>query len=368
MRIAVVGAGLGGLAAAIRLQSQGHEVTVVDKLDTPGGRAYAFEQDGFTFDAGPTIITAPWMLQELFALAGSPMEDYVQLVRLDPAYTVRFEDGSAFRYACDDAALEAEVRRFEPADVLGLRRFSAAADDTYRRAMPLIGRPFHRFGTMLRALPDLLRVRADRSVASLAQRCFRDARLRQVFSFHPLLIGGNPFATPSIYALIHTLERRGGVWFAMGGMGAVVAALVLVFKELGGEVLLECEAAAITLDAAARRATGVDLTSGEHITADAVVSNADVAHTYMHLLPPRARRWHSDARVRRRRYSMSVCVLYFGTDRRYEEMAHHEILMGPRYRELLDEIFRTQRLPGDFSLYLHHPSRTDASLAPPGCD
>ncbi len=368
MRIVGIGAGFGGLAAGIRLQSQGHQVALVERMDKPGGRAYAFQQAGFTFDAGPTIITAPWMLSELFECAGRRLEDHVELVRLDPAYQVRFEDGSVFRYSCDEDALEAEVRRFAPDDVAGYRRFSATSDDTFRRAMPLVDRPFHRFGTMLRALPDLIRVRADRSVASVAERCFRDPRLRQVFSFHPLLIGGNPFETPAIYTLIHSLEKRWGVWFAMGGMGKLVRALAQVFVELGGELLLEREVAQITLDASGKRASGVRLTNGEYLPADAVVSNADVATTYLRLLPRGILRVNKGTRVRRRRYSMSVYVLYFGTDRRYDEMAQHEILMGPRYRGLLDDVFHGRRLPHDFSLYLYRPTATDPSLAPPGGD
>jgi len=368
VRIVGIGAGFGALAAGIRLQSQGHHVVLIDKLDKPGGRAYAFEQDGFTFDAGPTIITAPWMLHELFECAGRRLEDYVELVRLDPAYQVRFEDGSVFRYACDENALEAEVRRFAPDDVAGYRRFSAISDDAFSRAMPLIDRPFHRFGTMFRALPDLLRVRADRSVARVASLCFRDPRLRQVFSFHPLLIGGHPFETPAIYTLIHALEKRWGVWFAMGGMGKLVQALGQLFTELGGQLLLEREVAEITLDANGTRATGVRLTNDEHLSADAVLSNADVATTYLRLLPRASLRRNTDRHVRRGRYSMSVFVLYFGTDRRYDEMAQHEILMGPRYRGLLDDVFHGRRLPDDFSLYLYRPTATDHSLAPEGCD
>jgi len=368
VKIVVVGAGFGGLAAAVRLQATGHDVTLLEKLPTAGGRARSFGQDGFTFDAGPTIITAPWMLEELFAVAGRQLGDYVQLARLDPAYTVRFEDGSAFRYACDERALEAEVRRFEPNDVAGYRRFSAAADETYRRAMPLVDRQLHRFASMIRAIPDLVRLRAWRSVADLANSCFRDARLRQVFSFHPLLIGGNPFTTPAIYALIHALEKRGGVWFATGGMGAVVAALEQLFAELGGILLLDSHVAGITLDSTTQRATGVRLTNGDLHPADAVVSDADVARTYLDLVPARARRVNSDRSVRGRRYSMSVCVLYFGTKRRYTEMATHEILMGPRYAELLADIFGGRKLAEDFSLYLYRPTAADPSLAPPGCD
>jgi phytoene desaturase len=221
---------------------------------------------------------------------------------------------------------------------------------------------------MARVLPDLVRLRADRSVASYVNRFIKDERLRQVFSFHPLLVGGNPFQTTSIYTLIHTLEQRWGVWFAMGGTGALVRALVRLFEEMGGELRLDTEVAEIVVDPRTRKATGVRLPGGETLAADAVVSNADVAHTYMKMLPAAVRRRNTDRRLRRLRYSMSLFVIYFGTDRKYDDLAHHEILMGPRYRRLLDEIFTRKTLAPDFSLYLHRPTATDPSLAPPGCD
>ncbi|HJU75614.1 MAG TPA: phytoene desaturase family protein, partial [Gemmatimonadaceae bacterium] len=231
-------------------------------------------------------------------------------------------------------------------------------------AMPLIDQAFATASSMLRVVPDLVRVQAHRSVATIAERCFRNAQLRQVFSFHPLLIGGNPFTTPALYTLIHTLEKRWGVWFAKGGMGALVAALARLFGELGGELLLEREVAAINLDRTGRRATGVTLTTGGTIAADAVACNADVAHAHTRLLPSNG----TAGRVRRKQHSMSLFVHYFGTDRRYEHMAHHTILMGARYRGLLEDVFSGGHLPDDFSLYLHRPTATDASLAPNGCD
>ncbi len=369
MRVVVIGAGFGGLAAAIRLRAQGHDVTLLERRDKPGGRAYVFEQDGFVFDAGPTIITAPWLIHELFELAGRRSEDYVSLVPLDPFYNIRFEDGSVFRYTGRRAEVIEQVRRFRPDDVPGYLRFAERADEIFEAGMALIDRPFTRLGDMARVVPDLVRLRADRSVADLVGRHLRDDRLRQVFSFHPLLVGGNPFQSTSIYALIHTLEQRWGVWFAMGGTGALVRALARLFEELGGDLRLGTGAEEITVDAGTGRATGVRLAGGgEWLPADAVVSNADVAHTYLHLVPAAARRRWTDRRVRRQRYSMSLFVLYFGTDRRYEDVAHHEILMGPRYRPLLDDIFTHKRLASDFSLYLHRPTATDPSLAPPGCD
>ena len=368
MRITVIGSGFGGLAAAIRLQAQGHAVTVLERRDKPGGRAYVYEQDGFTFDGGPTIITAPWLIDDLFEMAGRRTADYVQLVPVDPFYNVRFADGSVFRYDGDRAHILEEIRRFNPDDVAGYLRFAAGGDEIFRTGFGLIDKPFTRLADLLRVLPDLVRLRADRSVASYVNRFIKDERLRQVFSFHPLLVGGDPFRTTSIYTLIHTLEQRWGVWFAMGGTGALVAALVRLFEELGGTLRLSAEVAEIEVDVARRRATGVRLADGTRVAADAVVSNADVARTYMKLVPREARATNSDGRLRRLRYSMSLFVIYFGTDRRYDHVAHHEILMGPRYRGLLDEIFRRKTLAKDFSLYLHRPTATDPSLAPPGCD
>jgi phytoene desaturase len=368
MRITVIGSGFGGLAAAIRLQAQGHAVTLLEQRDKPGGRAYVYQQDGFTFDGGPTILTAPWLIEDVFAAAGRNLADYASLVELDPYYNIRFEDGSVFRYAAGRESILSEIVRFNPADVEGYLRFLAHAEEILTAGMALIDRPFTRAGDMLRVAPDLVRLQAYRSVAGLVNRYIKDERLRQVFSFHPLLIGGNPFHSTAIYALIHPLEQQWGIWFAQGGTGALVRAMVRVFEELGGTLLLNTRAAEIEIDPATRRATAVRLTSGERIAADAVVSNADVATTYLKLIAPTYRRHWTDARVARLRYSMSLFVLYFGTDKKYEQMAHHEILMGPRYEGLLDDIFTRKRLASDFSLYLHRPTATDPTLAPAGCD
>jgi len=368
MRIVVIGSGFGGLAAAIRLVQQGHEVVIVEKRDKPGGRAYVYEQDGYTFDGGPTIITAPWLIRELFERSGKRTEDYVSLVPIDPFYNIRFEDGSVFRYTGRREEVIDEVKRFAPADVAGYLRFAEATEAIFAAGMALIDTPFERVTDMLRVVPDLVRLRADRSVAAFVNSYIRDPRLRQVFSFHPLLVGGNPFQSSSIYALIHTLEQRWGVWFAMGGTGAVIRALVRLFEELGGTIRMECEVEQILVDETTRRATGVRLSGGEIVAADAVVSNGDVAQTYMQLVPASVRRKNTDRRMEGLRYSMSLFVIYFGTNRRYDDIAHHEILMGPRYEGLLDDIFRKKKLAGDFSLYLHRPTATDPSLAPPGCD
>lgn len=367
MKIVVIGAGFGGLAAAIRLRAGGHDVVLVEKRDQAGGRAGVFRRDGFTFDAGPTIITAPQLLDELFALGGRRTADYVRLVPVDPFYRVRFADGSQVDWSGDEAKRIAAIEQLSPRDVDGYRRFATKSRQIFDEAFPLIDQSFDSFSAMVRAIPSLVRTRAWQSVAALVESEVTDPRVRQLLSFHPLLIGGNPYDSPSIYALIHELERRWGVWFAEGGTNALVAALVRLFEELGGELLLSSEVSQVLCDRNCR-AYGVTLRSGERIDADAIVCNADVVHTYRDLLPPAARRHNSDRRLGALRQGMSLFVVYFGTNRRYDDVAHHEIILGPRYRGLLDDIFRRQKLSDDFSLYLHRPTATDSSLAPAGCD
>ncbi|HUF03681.1 MAG TPA: phytoene desaturase [Aridibacter sp.] len=366
MKIIVIGSGFGGLSAAVRLQAQGHSVTIVEKLDKLGGRAYVFERDGFRFDAGPTIITAPWLIDELFELGGKKTADYVELVKLDPFYNIRWEDGSVFHYNDDKERLRAEIRKFDPDAIPGYERFAAELEGIYRVGFELIDKPFLSIWDMVKVVPQMARLRSDRSVYKFASRFFRDERLRQAFSFHPLLIGGNPFTATSIYAMIHELEQKFGVWFAMGGTGALVDSLGKLFEELGGEVMLGSEVAQVLT--ANGRASGVMLTDGRKIDADAVVSNSDIASTYLDLVPAVERRKYSDRKIKKMSYSMSLFVIYFGTDRKYEDVAHHEILMGPRYEGLLKDIFEDKRLSEDFSLYLHRPTATDPSLAPEGCD
>ncbi|HEX8473282.1 MAG TPA: phytoene desaturase [Pyrinomonadaceae bacterium] len=368
MKVVVIGSGFGGLYAAILLRAQGHDVTVVEKRDKPGGRAYVYEQDGFIFDGGPTILTAPWLIHELFEKCGRQSSDYVQLVPVEPFYNIRFEDGSVFHYNGDRENLIRQIREFNPPDVQGYERFLREAEKIFKTGFELIDKPFTRVSDMLRVIPDLIRLQSYRSVASFVSRYIADERLRQVFSFHPLLVGGNPFQSTSIYALIHKLEQEYGVWFAMGGTGALVHAFVRLFEDMGGTLVLDMEVDEIMIDERTRRARGVRLKNGDVLGADAVVSNSDVAFTYLHLVAPQFRRKYTKRKLERMRYSMSLFVIYFGTNRRYDTVAHHEILMGPRYRGLLEDIFIRKHLADDFSLYLHRPTATDPSLAPAGCD
>lgn len=363
----VIGSGFGGLAAAVRLGARGYAVTVLEKLDAPGGRAYVFRQDGFTFDAGPTIITAPFLLEELWQLAGRRLEDDVDLRSLQRFYDVRFHDGDVFRYSGDADAMRAEVARFSPSDVEGYERFMAVSEKTCRIGFEELGHvPFGSLKEMVRLVPDLVKLSGYRTVYGLVSRYIKDPRLRTVFSFHPLLIGGNPFTTTAIYCLIAHLERQWGVHFAMGGTGSLVRGLVALIEGLGGAMRFNTEVDEIIVEAG--RTSGVRLASGETLPADIVVSNADSAWTYQHLLRNTTRRRWTDARIGRSRYSMSLFVWYFGTKRQYPEVGHHTIMLGPRYRALLKDIFKRKVLAEDFSLYLHRPTATDPSLAPPGCD
>jgi phytoene desaturase len=372
----VIGSGFGGLAAAIRLACRGWRVQVLEKLDAPGGRAYVWRQDGFTFDAGPTIITAPFMLDELWALAGRKFSDDVDLRLMDPFYRIRFDDGTWFDYSGDADRMRAEVARFAPDEVAAYERFLAEAAVCYQLGFIELGSvAYNTVGDLLWGVPNMLRMRGWRSIHEMVCGYFKNPKLRIVFSFHPLLIGGNPLSVTCIYSLINTLERRYGVHSAIGGTGAIVKAMVKLLEGLGGRIRYDAEVARIDVEpdprAAARgkgRATGVTLASGERLASDIVVSNADTMWTYKHLVDGRYRRRWTDRRIENSRHSMSLFVWYFGTNRRYEDVPHHMMVLGPRYDELLRDIFKRHKLAEDFSLYLHRPTATDPNLAPPGCD
>lgn len=363
----IIGAGFGGLAAAVRLSARGYRVTVLDRLDVPGGRAAVFRQDGFSFDAGPTIITAPFVFEELWALAGRRMEDDVTLVPLDPFYTVRFPDGRTFEASADDARMEAEIAKFSPADVAGYRAYLKESERCFVTGFTgMIDKSYATLGAMAAAMPGLALRRADRSVYSLVSKYIRDENLRQALSFHPLFIGGNPLRSSGVLSLISYLEREYGVHYAIGGTHALVEALVKLIGYMGGTVRLNADVAEILVENA--RAVGVRLSDGEEIRAAITVSNADAGWTYSKLLARHKRRRWTDRRIDKAKYSMSLFVWYFGTNRRFEDIPHHSVLMGPRYQALLGDIFDRKVLADDFSLYLYRPTATDASVAPPGCD
>jgi len=394
----VIGSGIGGIACAIRLQSLGFDTTILEKLTDVGGRAYVRRAQGFIFDMGPTVLTVPHFIEELFALErAAPMLDapdfpaevlagarvtngrsggphtsrYVEIVPVLPFYRIYFDDGSYFDYDADPVNVRAQIARLAPEDLDGYERFHAAALAIFQRGFLELGYTyFGTIGSMIRVVPDLLKLGALRPLFSIVKRYFKSDKMRQVFSFEPLLVGGNPLKVPAIYAMIHFVEKTWGVHFAMGGTGALVGALIRKFEELGGAVRLNAEVARIDVGQSGRKrtATGVTLASGESLAADVVVSNADYANTYLRLVDKAHRRVNRDAVIKFRKQSMSLMVIYFGYQMRDgdPELRHHNIILGPRYEELLTDIFERKVLAKDFSQYLHIPTMTDPSLAPAG--
>ncbi len=363
----IIGSGFGGLAAAIRLSVKGYDVQVLEKLDKAGGRGYVHQQDGFTFDAGPTIITMPHFLEELFTLCGKQMKDHVDLRLMSPFYRIRFDDGTHFDYSNDDAAMEAEIAKFNPADVQGFKRLMKASDKCFDLGFVELGAiPFETLGDVVKAMPNLIKMQAWRSIYSMVAQYIQHPKLRIVMSFHPLLIGGNPFSVTCVYSLIHVLERRWGVHSAMGGTGAIVKALVNLLHERQVPIRYNSPVTQIRVENG--QATGVELATGEFIASDIVVSNGDPSWTYQHLVAPQHRRHWTDRKIAKGKYSSGLFVWYFGTNRQYHDVPHHMMVLGPRYQGLLQDIFKNHKLSKDFSLYLYRPTATDPSLAPEGCD
>lgn len=368
-KIIVIGSGFGGLGAAIRLAAKGYEVHILEKRDKLGGRAYTYEINGFKFDGGPTVITAPFMLDDIWAAAGRKREDYVTLTPCDPFYRIFDHNREFFDYNGDPEFIYKQIAKRNPDDVEGYKTFMGKTKVIFEKGfIELADKPFLNFTDMLKVAPDLIRLQSYKSVYQYVSQYIKDEFLRRCFSFHPLLIGGNPFDAPSIYAMIHYLEREWGIHYVMGGTGALVDGMGRLFTELGGKITLNAEVDEIMIDDSTRKATGVRLNDGTVMKADIVVSNADVAFTYLNMIAPQYRKKNSDKRVKNLKYSMSLFVIYFGTKRKYREqgLAHHNIILGERYKELLRDIFKMKTVADDFSLYLHMPTLTDPSLAPDG--
>jgi phytoene desaturase len=366
-RSIVIGAGFGGLAAALRLRAAGLIVDLFDNQVTAGGRAGVYKDRGYIFDAGPTVITAPFLFDELFALFGKQRSDYIEFRPMMPWYRIRFADGRSFDYGGTREQLVEAVKRFAPDDAAGYTRMLEKVETIYKVGFEQLGdQPFDDVGSMLRVLPQMAILRSDRSVYTFVSKYLKDEALRRVFSFQPLLVGGNPFHTTSIYSLIQHLERKDGVHFAMGGTGALVAALVRLAEEAGVRMHLGQRVTEVLIEDG--RAKGVRLESGRKEYAECVVANADAPALYKSLVPEQWRRRWTDRRIESRKYSMGLFVMYLGVRRQYPDLAHHTILLGQRYEELLKEIFEGESVSEDLSLYLHAATRTDASLAPPGCE
>ncbi len=403
----VIGAGFGGIAAALRLRARGYDVTLIDKQDKLGGRAYQYNRNGFIHDAGPTVITAKFLFDELFELFGKKREDYIEFRDLYPWYRIQFADGSIFNYGGTLEQTLAEIRKIEPADADGYLRLLEQTKKIFDIGFVELGdKPFHTIWSMLKCAPDLIKLGNYKTVVQMTNRYIKNEKLRRVFTFQPLLVGGNPFNTTSIYSLIAYLERQWGVQFAMGGTGALVAALGRLMEEQGIELMLGQEVAKIICSTGVSpvngherdaRATGIELISGEKIDADVVVCNADTPHAYMHLIDPQyrhglaARRLepsplpspgipregvHTKAsggtrksKITHLKYSMGLFVLYFGTRKLYPDIAHHTIVLGKSYKEHIYRLFDKFELETeDLSVYLHRPTCTDPSMAPTGCE
>jgi phytoene desaturase len=397
----VIGAGIGGLSMGIRLQSLGFDTTIVETLDGPGGRAYVRQVDGFTFDMGPTVITVPHFIEELFSLergqadlttpdftpelldennrvkegvSGGPNTSrYVKIVPILPFYRIYFDDGTFFDYDGDPVHTREQIKSLgEPGDLEGYERFHQDAKAIFDRGFLELGYThFGTVGSMLKVAPDLLRLDAVRTLFGFSSKYFKSDKLRQVFSFETLLVGGNPLSVPAIYAMIHFVEKTWGIHFAMGGTGALVNGFVRKFEELGGQIQYNTEVKQINVVQEGRKkvATGITLADGTAMNADLVVSNGDWATTYGKLIDPKYRFWNSNTRIKLTQQSMSLFVIYFGfkaDGNEAQRLRHHTIILGPRYEELLKDIFGRKILAKDFSQYLHVPTLTDPSLAPPG--
>lgn len=365
-KIAVIGSGFGGLSAALRLQTAGYDVKIFEKRDRPGGRAYFYKDNGFHFDAGPTVITAPHCLEELFTEAGRKFEDYITLLPVTPFYRLLWDDGYSFEYDSSIESTLEQIRKKSPTDVEGYKLFLKYSEEVFNQGyVKLVAEPFLDWFSMMKVTPQLVKLKAYRSVYDMVGHYIKDEHLRQAFSFHSLLVGGNPFVTSSIYTLIHFLERKWGVYFAKGGTAAIIEAMIRLFEERGGKIELNAPIDGVECDG--NKIKGV-VYNGKFEAFNAVVSNADVVHTFSDLLRKNSVGARKGRKLKNKHFSMSLFLIYFGTRKKYPDVAHHTVLFGPRYKELLNDIFSVGTLPDDFSLYLHAPTKTDPQLAPEGCE
>ncbi len=364
-KVAVIGAGFGGLALAIRLQSAGIQTTVIEARDKPGGRAYYWERDGFTFDAGPTVITDPPCLKELWALSGHDISEDVELLPVKPFYRLNWADGTNFDYTNDEAVLNAEIAKLSPRDVAGYADFLKFSAGVFEEGYVKLGSvPFLDFASMIKSAPPLIRYQAWRSVYSIVSSYIENEKLREAFSFHSLLVGGNPMTASAMYALIHKLEKDGGVWWAKGGTNKLIAGMIKHFERLGGTVRMGDPV--VHIHSLGDRVTAVETKSGWRESVDAVASNGDIVHSYADLMPDNGHAQRRAKSLKKKKFSPSLFVVHFGVEGTWPGIAHHMILFGPRYKGLLDDIYKHGVLPEDFSIYLHHPSVSDPSMAPPG--
>lgn len=363
----IVGSGFGGLASAFEMLAKGYRVKVIEAGDQPGGRARVFKEKGYTFDAGPTVITAPYLFDELFALIGENTKDWIEFLPIDPFYRILYDDGSQFDYVGDEERLLENIRAISPQDVDGYKQLARHSQDIFDVGYTrLADQPFSNLSSMIKVVPDMLRLQNYRSVYSLVSKYIKDEKLRQAFSFEPLLVGGNPFKITSIYLLIHWLERKWGVHFAKGGTNALVHAMVSALEKHGVEFIYNSPVEALSVKN--HKVQSVTCGDGKSYSCDIVISNTDPVKVYSQWIDPRWLKKHRPARVTKKSQSMSLFVSYFGAKKKFDNLVHHTILLGPRYKGLLNDIFSRKQLAEDFSLYLHAPTVTDPSLGPEGCE
>lgn len=364
----VIGAGFGGIASALRMRALGHEVTLIDRLAGPGGRAQVFERNGYRFDAGPTVITAPFLFDELFALFDETRSDHLEFVPLSPWYRFYFsEDDSTFDYGGSVSDTLDAIRELSPVDVQGYLELVAHSKNVYDVGFTqLAAQPFDQISTMVKQVPNLIKLRCHETVWQMVSRFLQHPKLRQAFSIQPLLVGGNPFDTTSIYGLIHYLEREHGIHFCMGGTAEIVKQLSALMDRAGIEQRYGYPVKQFHWQGDC--ITEIESDAGERLATEQVIFNGDPSFLYRQLVPASKQQLTARLKNRHSRFSMGLYVLFFGTKRTYDNVAHHTIWLGKRYQGLLSDIFDKQVLAEDFSLYVHRPTATDPSFAPLGCD
>lgn len=366
-KIIVIGSGFGGIATALRMKAKGFDVDLHERLDQIGGRARQFKKNGFIHDAGPTVITAPYLFKELYALFNENIDDYINFIPLNPWYRFRFHDGTFFNYGPDQEDLLEQIRNLEPKDVNGYLKMLNHAEAIFKLGyLKLADQPFHKLSSLIKYAPDIIKLKGYQSVYQFVSSYLKHPNLRQAFSIQPLLVGGNPFDTTSIYSLIHALEKKWGVFFAKGGTGEIIRQLTLLMERHGINIFLNSDVSKIITSH--RKVTGIELTNSSIHEADYIITNADPVYTNSYLIDSKKISLHNFFIQKTAKHSMGLFVLFFGTKKKYHAIAHHTIWMGSRYKELLDDIFNRYILTDDFSIYLHRPTATDESFAPPGCD
>lgn len=367
MKATVIGSGFGGLAIAIRLQARGYEVTIIEKNEMVGGHAYQFKEKGYTFDMGPSLITAPEIIERIFEAADEKSKDYLDFHALDPFYRIYFHDKSYIDYSGDSESMKSQMAKFNKNDAEKYDDFIENSRKIYEEVIVkgLGSVPFTNLSTMAKFVPKAIKIKAFHTAYGLASKYFEDFRHKFMFSFHPLFIGGNPFRVPAIYLMISYLEKTGGVWFTTGGMYSLVSALKNVFEKIGGKIITSTPVDKILTEG--KKVIGVEA-GGKKYLSDIVVSNADVTHTYGKLIQSESNKKWATSKLQKTKYSMGTVVIYLGVKKKYPQLLHHTLILSPRYKELIDDIFDNNILPEDFSMYLHVPTRTDPSMAPDGCE